>query len=202
MIAKAEEFGDVVSWTEDSAKEIDELVGNIQTSLVNKTSERFERSKKVIPEFFILEHNIEILTRKPFLSLQSKDVVSALQDKTAVLLAAHMARVKPEKESLARGTILNFCRLRPKQRLKIIASFAEQSEVVLKSVNLVNGLLQIALSRSWLNMVLASIDVSQVWALLQAARKLSTNKCKAPCPRSLFPTNASLSAATHDSRPP
>ncbi len=38
----------------------------------------------------------------------------------------------------------------------------EQSEVVVKSVNLVNGLLQIALSRSWFNMVLASIDISQV----------------------------------------
>lgn len=47
VISKAEEFGEVVSWTENSAKEVDELVEEIRTSLVNKTSERFERTKKV-----------------------------------------------------------------------------------------------------------------------------------------------------------
>ena len=47
VIAKADEFGEVVNWTESSAKEVDELTEEIRTSLVNKTSERFERSKKV-----------------------------------------------------------------------------------------------------------------------------------------------------------
>lgn len=91
---------------------------------------------------------------------QSKDVVSAVQDKTAVLLAAHMARVKPANEELAKGTASLFAFVLPFINLTFFKK--EQSDVVLKSVNLVNGLLQIALSRSWFNMVLASIDISQV----------------------------------------
>ena len=103
-----------------------------------------------------------------------KDVASATHDKIAILLAAHLARVQPHGESLVLGSIF-------------FSHIKEQKQVVTRSGKLVNGLLQIALSRGWLNMVLSLVDLSQV------LRTFCISFLIVHCASTLPPSIASLS---------
>lgn len=80
------------------------------------------------------------LDGKTFERFDRKKNISKLQDKVCILLVAYLARVTPESEKLRE----------------------EQALVAVESAKLVNGLLQIAISRSWLNMSFMILDFSQV----------------------------------------
>ena len=80
------------------------------------------------------------LDGKTFERFDKKKGLSKLQEKVCILLAAYLARVTPKSQKL----------------------MEEQAVVAVQSAKLVNGLLQIAVSRSWLNMSCTILDVSQM----------------------------------------
>lgn len=80
------------------------------------------------------------LDGKTFERFDRKKNISKLQDKVCILLVAYLARVTPSSEKLRE----------------------EQALVAVESAKLVNGLLQIAVSRSWLNMAFMILDLSQM----------------------------------------
>lgn len=80
------------------------------------------------------------LDGKTFERFDRKKGMSKLQEKICILLVAYLARVTPDSQKLKE----------------------EQAIVAVESAKLVNGLLQIAVSRSWLNMSFMILDLSQM----------------------------------------
>ena len=82
----------------------------------------------------------QALDGKTFERFDKKKGLSMLQEKVCVLLVAYLARVTPKSQKL----------------------IEEQALVAVESAKLVNGLLQIAVSRSWLSTSCMILDLSQM----------------------------------------
>ncbi|KAI9094099.1 Sec63 Brl domain-containing protein [Phlyctochytrium arcticum] len=83
------------------------------------------------------ENTTDRWNKKPF---SAKDPQTAMQQKVLLLLHSHMLRLVPDDPKLAR----------------------EQLIAAEKSVQLVGGMLQIAITRSWLNIALSVVDMGQM----------------------------------------